>query len=62
LWKGHQDSAKEVLLFMDSREDLFEEVERVVKKLHSYETFILVALPAIKSSKGVSDWMRHELK
>ena len=61
-WKGKINSSKEVLLQMDSREDLFDEVEREVGKLHSYDTFKLTATPLSKISKKAEGWLKKELK
>lgn len=62
LWKGEVDHNEEVLLIMDSREDLFEAVEAVVKKLHSYETFVLHAIAFAKISKAAKKWAEAELR
>ncbi|MDQ5972526.1 MAG: periplasmic divalent cation tolerance protein [Patescibacteria group bacterium] len=61
LWKGQKDNNHETLLVMDSREDLFEKVEREVAKLHSYETFVLQAIPVSKLSKDAQTWLEQEL-
>ena len=61
-WKGKINSSKEVLLQMDSREDLFSEVEREVGKLHSYDTFVLEAVPISKISQKAEDWLKKEFK
>lgn len=60
-WKGKIESAREILLIMDSSEKLFDRVESEVKKLHSYETFNLVLVPAAKTSNGISEWMKEGL-
>lgn len=61
LYKGQQNTAKEVLLIMESAEELFTEVEAEIKKLHSYKTFVLLALPVTRASHGVEDWIEEEL-
>lgn len=62
LYKGKIDEADEVLLIMDSVEENFSAIEKEVRKIHSYETFVLLASPVIKSSKGVKEWMKKELE
>lgn len=62
IWKDEIDHNDEVLLIMDSREDLFEEVEAEVKKLHSYETFVLQAIPVLKVSDDAVVWLNESLK
>lgn len=60
-WQGKIDSSKEVLLVMDSHEDLFDEVEREVAKLHSYDTFVLESVNISKISKKAQNWLKSEL-
>ena len=61
-WQGKIEHASEVLLIMESREDLFDEVEGEVAKLHSFKTFVLEAIPITKISKKADQWLRSELK
>lgn len=61
-WQGKIDNSDEILLLMDSHEDLFAELERVVSELHSYDTPNLQATPVGKIAKGTSDWLKKELK
>ena len=62
LWKGSIENSDEVFLIMDSTEEKFEEIEKVVKNLHSYSLPNLVAIPISSSSKGVSEWLREGLE
>lgn len=62
LYKGKVDGANEVLLIMDSLEEKFSAIEKEVRKIHSYETFVLLATTVIRSSKGVKEWIKSELK
>jgi len=61
-WKGSIDKANETLLIMESVESNFKVIEQEVRKLHSYETFTLFALPVSKASSGVVEWMKDGLK
>lgn len=56
------EHSKEILLQMESREDLFEKVEAEIAKLHSYNTFVLEAVPVSKISKKAKQWLSSELK
>lgn len=60
-WKGRIERAEEVLLLLESIAEDFSAIEREVKKLHSFETFVLVSIPVQRASKGVLAWMREEL-
>jgi uncharacterized protein involved in tolerance to divalent cations len=46
---------------MDSRLDLFDQIESEVAKLHSYDTFVLTSVPVTKISKKALAWMEKEL-
>lgn len=61
LWQGKIDHNDEVLLVMDSREDLFDQVETEIAKLHSYETFVLQAVPVTRVSAHASKWLGEVL-
>ena len=61
-WEGKIDSGLEVLLVMDSREDLFDAAEAEVAKLHGYNTFVLQAFPATRVSKKAVAWLDKELR
>ncbi len=61
LWKGKIDKNEESLLIMESRMKLFEEVESEVTKLHSYETFVLEAVPVLDVSPKAKEWMSKEI-
>ncbi len=60
-WQGKIENNDEVLLVMDSRDDLFEQVEAEVAKIHSYDTFVLQAVPVTKISKDALRWLDSEL-
>lgn len=61
-WHGKIKDNEEVLLEMLSRLDLFDEIEKEIAKLHSYDTFVLEALPISKISKKAAEWLKDELK
>ena len=62
LWQGKIDHGNEILLVMDSSEELFDQGEQEVKRLHSYDTPNLVSVLVSKASTGISEWMGQELK
>ncbi|MBU2052109.1 divalent-cation tolerance protein CutA [Patescibacteria group bacterium] len=62
LWQGKIDHGSEILLIMDSHEELFDQVEQEIKKLHSYDLPVLVSLPVSKTTVGVAKWMKQELR
>lgn len=62
IWEGSVEHNDEILVIMESREDLFEQIEAEVAKIHSYETFVLQAIPMTKISKKAQDWLTDSLK
>jgi periplasmic divalent cation tolerance protein len=61
-WGGKIESAEEFLLLLKSRQDLFEEISKTVKALHSYEVPEIVALPIVAGDKAYMDWLNKTLK
>jgi len=61
-WDGKKDEGTEVLLIMDSVEELFEQIEVEISQLHSYDTFVLIATPVIRTSSGIKEWFKKELR
>lgn len=60
-WKEKLENSSEVLLMMESVDTKFDEIETTVRRLHSYEKFVLEAVPVLKSSKGVEEWVKESL-
>ena len=60
-WQGKLERAEEVLLIMESAEDLFARVEAEVAKHHSYDTFVLTAVSIVRSSAQAASWLGQEL-
>ena len=61
LWKGGIDSAREILLLLESMEEKFSEIEKEVSDLHASETFVLFSLPVMQTTQKVKDWITEEL-
>jgi periplasmic divalent cation tolerance protein len=56
-WSGKMEKAEEYLVFMKSREDLFEKLAENVTALHSYEVPELLVLPIVDGSKAYLNWL-----
>jgi periplasmic divalent cation tolerance protein len=61
LWKGKTESSEEILVLMESVEENFDKVNEEVKKLHSYETFVLYSVP-VKTTPEVEKWIKEEME
>jgi periplasmic divalent cation tolerance protein len=62
LWKGTIVHQGEVLLIAKTQRSRFEEVERQVRALHSYETPEIVALPITAGSAPYLKWISDSLE
>jgi periplasmic divalent cation tolerance protein len=56
-WKDEVQREKEVLLLAKTTDIRFEELEREVRMLHSYETPEVVAVPVSRISQPYRDWL-----
>jgi len=61
-WEGKIDEASEYLVFMKSRENLFEKLTERVKELHSYQVPEIIALPIEKGLPSYLDWLSTSLQ
>jgi periplasmic divalent cation tolerance protein len=61
-WKGKVENAQEWLCLIKTRKELFEKVEAAIKKMHSYETPEIIAVPIVMGSKEYMNWIDHELR
>jgi periplasmic divalent cation tolerance protein len=57
-WQGKLEAAEEIKLVMGTITDKFDRIEAEVTKLHSYETFVLQALPIVRISKQAAEWLK----
>ncbi len=62
LWKGEVNTSTEILLIMDSAEELFGQIEKEVQSIHSYETFVLTALPIVRTTEKTKTWLNECLE
>lgn len=60
-WQGNIERSAEVLLLAKTTATKFNELEREVRAIHSYETPEIVALPITASSEPYLRWLMSEL-
>lgn len=61
-WKGKVETAAEWLCLIKTRDSFFKKVEAAIKKLHSYETPEIIAIPIVKGSREYLQWLDDTLK
>ena len=58
-WQGTVERAPEVLLLAKTIRSKFEELEREVRALHSYDTPEIIAVPVVAGSMPYLEWIKH---
>ena len=61
-WKGNVETAEEWLLFIKSKQELYEELEKAIKEIHPYEIPEIIAMPITAGDKDYLEWLKNELK
>ncbi len=56
-WQGKVDSSKEVLMVMKTQKRCFNKIVTIVKRLHSYQTPEIVALPIVLGERAYMQWL-----
>ncbi len=57
-WEKKVCDDREMLLIVKTKAQLFQRVERVVKRLHRYEVPEVIALPIMSGSRAYINWLR----
>ena len=60
-WKSEVQREKEVLLLAKTTDGRFDELEREVRAMHSYETPEIVAVPASRISEPYRAWLSDSI-
>jgi periplasmic divalent cation tolerance protein len=58
-WQGKIERAPEVLLLAKTTRSKFEELEREVRALHSYDTPEIIAVQVVAGSVPYLEWLSH---
>lgn len=58
-WQGKIERAPEILLLAKTTKSKFDELEREVRALHSYDTPEIIAVPVVKGSAPYLEWLRE---
>jgi periplasmic divalent cation tolerance protein len=61
-WQGKIERQPEILLLAKTARSKFEDLEREVRALHSYDTPEIVALPIVAGSTPYLEWLTASLK
>lgn len=61
-WKSAIEKSSEVPLMMESHESRCTKIEEAIKPLHSYDTFVLTAVPMVYISAKARAWLQDSLE
>ena len=61
-WKDKMETAQEWLCVMKTHQGLYDDVEKIIKTLHPYETPEIIAMPIVEGSRDYFQWLREVLK
>ncbi|HDM27034.1 MAG TPA: divalent-cation tolerance protein CutA [Candidatus Bathyarchaeota archaeon] len=61
-WQGRVEESSESLMIIKTREDRVDEVIATIRRLHSYQTPEIIALPVEKGLKEYLDWIDAALE
>lgn len=61
-WKGSMEEAEEWLCIAKTRNELYSEVEKIIKELHPYEVPEITAVPIEMGSREYLEWLGSEVK
>lgn len=56
------DESEEVVMIVKTLQDRYEELEKEIYKIHTYDIPCIIAIPTYKVNKDYYDWIKGELK
>ena len=60
-WKGKIDKAKETLVMLKTKNKYFRDVEREIRRIHSYDVPEIIALPIIAGNRNYIKWLKENV-
>ncbi len=61
-WQGKICDDKEALMILKTKKELFKQIEKRVKALHSYDVPEVISMPIIEGSNKYLSWLNSETK
>ncbi len=61
-WKGKVEKAEEWLCLIKTKAELYDEVEKTIRQMHTYETPEIISMPITAGSKKYLQWLEGEVK
>ena len=60
-WREKIEEAEEWLCIMKSRKDLYEQIEKTLKRIHPYEEPEILATPIVEGSRSYLAWLDEQV-
>jgi len=60
-WQGKIDKANEVLVLLKSDQNLFTELSKAIKEMHSYDVPEILAVPIVEGFPPYLEWLNTAL-
>jgi len=61
-WRGSVERAKEILMIIKTTKKCLSDLEKEVKRLHSYDVPEFVVLPIVAGSRDYLGWLEENMK
>jgi len=61
-WDGEMSEAKEAMMIIKTKKDLFDKVQFIIQELHSYNVPEIIALPILLAEETYLKWVEHETR
>ncbi len=61
-WRDKIETAQEWQCWAKTRRDLYDEIEKAIRRLHPYEVPEILAVPIVAGSTGYLAWLEETLK
>ncbi len=61
-WRGEIQTAQEWQCWAKSRRDLYQEIEKAIRRLHPYEVPEILAVPVLAGNASYLAWLDEEVR
>jgi len=61
-WDGEMSEAKEAMMIIKTKKELFERIQFIIQEMHSYNVPEIIALPIVLAEDTYLKWVEHETK
>ena len=61
-WQGKIETAREWQCWAKSRRELYDEIERAIRRIHPYDVPEILALPIVAGSQSYLAWLSEQVK